>query len=64
MPEYNFGWDGEAQEFILWKRGRKTPVARIPLADGQSLADTVAHVNLVLAGQLYLAPWPEIEVKS
>lgn len=53
-PTYHFGWDEISQEFILWKRGKSTPVAVIPFADAKGLAGTVAHVATV-KGQAELA---------
>lgn len=48
MPDdYHFGYDEHADELILWKRGRRTPVARIPRHNGLSLAATIIHIESV-----------------
>ena len=44
QTDFHFGWDVVSKEFILWKRGRKTEVARIPITEAPSLIVTMAYV--------------------
>ena len=42
---FHYGYDPEAQEFILWKKSRQLPVAHISRADALAMASTVLHVE-------------------
>lgn len=51
--EYHFGYKAEDMTFILWKRGRKLPLAEISFSDALGLMETVAHVAAERAQQAF-----------